>query len=130
MTEYLKDDDFIPLVLVDQETYDQIECNQCGDCCEGLSLEKMDPLTLIRRTANKEISTYDAMWVGQLAPIWRDDLGYYVYSCSYFERSDDLQTGRCTAHDARPEVCRNYPNGRDGTSGALSRRCSWLVEIT
>lgn len=126
------DEDFIPLVLVSQETYDEIDCNGCGDCCDGFNLDEQDPLTLILRTANGEIAgdTYGAMWAGQLTPTWREDLGYYTYSCGYFERSDDLQTGRCTAHDSRPEVCRNYPNGRDGTVGGMSRRCSWLVEIT
>ncbi len=124
--------DFIPLPLVDQETYDEIDCNGCGDCCASFSLnEQQDPLTLMWQTATLRVETYDAFWFGQLVPAYRDDLGYYVYACSFFERSDDLQTGRCTIHETRPEVCRAFPNGRDGASDCLPRRCSWAeVEVT
>ncbi len=121
----------IPLRAVNQEDYDETVCNGCGDCCSSFTLnEESDPLSLIIQTANDRVGTYDAMWFGQLTPAWREDLGAYVYSCGYFELSDDLLTGRCSIHDARPGVCRNYPNNRDGKSGALPKRCAWAeVEV-
>ena len=70
------------------------------------------------------------MWFGQLTPTWREDIGKYVYACSYLEEADDLQSGWCTVHERRPDVCRDYPSGRDGKADGMYDYCSWgQVEV-
>lgn len=118
------------LRIISPSEYDRIECNGCGHCCSSFRLDSGDPLTIIQKTANGRISTYDAMWFGQLTPTWREDIGTYVYACSYLEEADDLRSGRCTIHEVRPDVCRDYPNGRDGKAGGVYEYCSWgQVEV-
>ncbi len=121
--------EFIKLRVVDREAYGRVECDGCGACCASFSLGG-DLLTIMRLTANGEVNTYDAMWFGQLTPTWREDLGKYLYSCSYLEEADDLQSGRCMVYGTRPDICRNFPDGRDGKAMRFNARCPWgRVEV-
>jgi Fe-S-cluster containining protein len=55
--------------------------------------------------------------------------GGTLYRCDYF----DPQSRTCTAHDQRPDICRNFPwYGAEPNAWAASQvhpRCSYLLDL-
>lgn len=131
--------------VVDQEAFDKIECNRCGQCCEGFTLSAADgrhwnlggPLGMIeyREYWQARGETYDSataydpdpvksmLWVGSLEP-WKDDEGRWRYRCPHFYRDEGL--GVCGIYEDRPRVCSAFPYSKPVTSWD---ECSWNVEI-
>lgn len=146
------DDDYHDPPVVDQPTFDAIECNRCGYCCKRITFEVGDKgaLGLISSYAatlgtvedEDGVSTrvasasdrlrwfepQDAMiWMGNLIPS-QDEDGEWTYRCGYY--SDDVG---CTIYENRPEMCRTFPNHAPtfayGKNRGNAEGCTWDVEI-
>lgn len=129
------------LRLVDQPTFDAIECNRCGACCERFWLNFIGdlggPLGYVNDQAKIGFPDAadgrlrpqdDMLWFGQLVPTLQDDGDgpYYTYACGYFSRDAD-GLGVCGIYDQRPDMCSGFPYGRPQTD--YGDRCSWNVEL-
>lgn len=132
--------------VVDQPTFDAIECSRCGQCCEAITFppefaERDDkdrfgwwlhrgPLGWLELYgyyggANGRFGPQDDMlWFGQLTPSV-DNEGHYRYSCGFFEREPD-GLGVCTIYADRPRMCSDFPYGRPVNSYP---DCTWNVEL-
>lgn len=127
--------DAAALLVVDQPTFDKIECNRCGHCCERFYISggkgPLELLTDLLTRVVEEKGTYGpqdgVLWLGQLTPTWDDEKQMFSYSCGYFTRDEGGQ-GVCTIHDTRPEMCRNFPYGRPVVADEWPD-CSWRVEL-
>ncbi len=130
--------------VVDQPTFDKIECNRCGECCESISLNNdrddeggfwrhHGPLGWLELYAYYEgveqdvvdhFAPMDSMlFFGQLIPTLTET-GTYQYECGYFERDSEV-FGVCTIHAMRPSMCSEFPYGKP----TMYARCSWNVEL-
>ncbi len=130
--------------VVDQPTFDAIECNRCGECCESFFLTNdrdtkwgfwlhHGPLGWLELYAYYEGRERDIvdhfspmgsmLFFGQLIPTLTET-GAYRYKCGYFERDAD-GLGICTVHDTRPSMCSGFPYRKP----AEYARCSWNVEL-
>jgi Fe-S-cluster containining protein len=132
--------------VVDQQAFDSIECNRCGECCEGFFLELSTgnslknmggPIGMIEYREYWRAHgmpafemTYDTdltksmFWFGSLEP-WQDDEGRWRYRCPHFSRDND-GLGVCGIYEDRPRVCSDFPYGKPQT---FWDKCSWNVEI-
>ncbi len=130
--------------VVDQPTFDAIECNRCGACCERFPVgaDRTDergfwrhhgPLGWLELYAyyyarDREVDHFAPMdsmlFFGQLTPSIRED-GTYVYSCGHFDR-DDEGLGVCTVYDERPAMCSEFPYGKPIHAFT---ECAWNVEL-
>ncbi len=129
--------------VVDQPTFDAIECNRCGVCCEGFPLDADSdehgfwnyhgPLGWLELYAyyardGGEVDHFAPMdpmlFFGQLIPSLGGD-GVYRYKCGYFERDGD-GLGVCTAYNGRPAMCSEFPYGRPMPAFV---ECAWNVEL-
>lgn len=117
--------------VVSPEEFAFISCNRCGDCCQRFTAP--DSKTLLRYIGHnaKDPSWGDgriAFWASHLVPLDEEaedpGEGRIWYRCDLFER-DEEGLWVCTAHDRRPDVCRDFPYGRPVTY----KRCSWNVGI-
>ena len=128
----------IPLRLVDQPTFDAIECNRCGDCCTRFWLNQLEPLGgplgfLNDYAANGYPAAADGrfrpqddmLFFGQLVATDEGDDGY-TYACGHFERDAD-GLGVCTVYDQRPSMCSEFPYGRPQTG--YGDHCAWNVAL-
>lgn len=114
-------------------------CANCGSCCNPvrLDVENRDGMDQWRRyldAGGDELPTpgTDAEFVMEhLTEIARNDNGA-TYSC---DRYDPVHS-RCTAHEDRPKMCRDFPwyNGSDPDTlrkdaPILYRSCSYLLDV-
>lgn len=105
-------------------------CARCGDCCENILMRaEFDPLNYDR----PDLSEADLATLAFTAVNWArqgpaEAEGWAVWSCKAFDPIERL----CTAHEARPPVCSNYPwYGREPDAGTISNpRCSYLLDLT
>jgi Fe-S-cluster containining protein len=120
--------------------FDQLECNRCGACCEKLLLPS--PLKLVEALGarareeirgdewNSENQRFIA-WLSDLEPTGHEvnsgDGSLHEYRCKRFRRLED-GSGFCSAHDQRPNLCREFPYGRPVDPDEYPD-CSWNVEI-
>lgn len=112
------------------------DCAMCGDCCENIHLS-VDRGSIVK-----------ALATGRVAGVWAKDAnfilknmlpdgtvkrdGKYVkqtLQCAKFDKT----TRKCTAHDERPQLCRQYPfYGKDpkdyGGDTTMGGRCSFLAD--
>lgn len=111
------------------------ECSQCGDCCENIHLSHD------LRRMRQELAS------GKAAGVWAKDANFILKNmipdgtvvrqgkvkqtlqCLKF----DKETRKCTAHNERPQMCRQYPfYGRDplqsGGDTSMGGRCSFLAD--
>lgn len=121
--------------VVDQEAYDALSCNRCGDCCElfypHLSGEPLDLLIDWGRAerfdwphmpGHPEWDRFRTMmWYGEHQPI-RKDFGW-AYQCGKFQRDEEGQ-GVCLIQDDKPGMCSRFPYGRP-VLGEQYSRCTW-----
>ncbi len=118
---------------VTQEEFDKIECNRCGQCCEGFWLSS--PLALATHLESITDPKYWD-WLNHIEPTGKvsddfsantlfDGLHRTQYRCTYFKR-DTNGLGMCTNYKNRPDVCKEFPYGKP-TTGFVG--CSWDVEI-
>lgn len=114
----------------------KLECNRCGACCERFSFPS--PLEIavsgrLNRLAKGEVvdSVRTALWIGELEPLEIDAPcgGYLFYGCPRL--AFDTNDGRavCTAYDARPETCRQFPNSGPAGLNNGYFRCSFNVVL-
>ncbi|HVU74745.1 MAG TPA: YkgJ family cysteine cluster protein [Mycobacteriales bacterium] len=106
-------------------------CSACGDCCDPVwfPLGAAD----VRQGAVTARTDPHAANLTFAAAHWRatgavDADGRHAYTCDAF----DAQTRLCTAHEARPPVCRGYPwYGKPPTrvEPALPDRCSHHADL-
>lgn len=111
--------------------FDAIECNRCGDCCEGFYLPPRDTLNswaFDYRVGGNSEDLKTADWFSHVHPTGKvsSDGSRPQYRCDYFVR-DDSEHGTCTAYDKRPTVCSSFPYGEP--VGPEFPRCSWRVTI-
>lgn len=122
----------------------EIGCSACGDCCENVHIATtsiMDDLAG-GPDPREEWEHYEAMgytnreqvtknwlsvqFVGEHWRITEETEGKLYYTCEFLDR----ETRLCTAHDARPDICRGFPFYNDEW-GNLDRlrgtpeRCSY-----
>ena len=135
--------------VVTWRQFDEIECNRCGECCEGFSIastgysEQRDdgaigwwlhagPLGYIevwaywqaRGEKFEPFGPDSDLWYAQLEPFWSEEHGW-KYKCGHFERDAD-GLGVCTIYETRPPICSGYPYGRPQTE---FEQCAWNVEV-
>ncbi|KKM90270.1 hypothetical protein LCGC14_1240300 [marine sediment metagenome] len=126
---------------VDQPTFDQIECDRCGVCCEEFpfGLDNDDEwgfwrhhgplgwLELYAYGKGEKVGHFAPMdsmlFYGQLEPTLGED-NVYRYRCGYFERDAD-GLGVCTVYDQRPGMCRKFPYGEPVCAYP---ECVWSTE--
>src|SRR4051812_37030264 len=104
--------------------FDNLECNRCGACCERILLPS--PLKFVEALARQSLvdrapaewqleNQRFVAWLSDLeptGPVFGTDAGtVHEYRCVRFVRLPD-GTGFCTAHDKRPNLCREFPYGR------------------
>lgn len=110
-------------------------CARCGDCCDPVHL---DPTVADNIDHWREYA--EDFWNGgqpapgsdmafvlaHLTELKRTDTGWGHYRCDWF----DPASRSCTAHDARPAMCSDYPwyDGEPGSNGA-SDRCSYWRDV-
>ena len=99
---------------------DAFECRQCGDCCRNLdyhhevgtedvemwrSLGRTDILRWVETVHRKDGTAKHRIWVvpgtRDLAPI-----------CPFLKKEPATNRWDCTIHNAKPQICRNYPISR------------------
>ena len=129
--------------VVDQEGFDQIQCSQCGECCESFVLSGDEELkdfppgpigwlqwyhsSPTSGQRSPALRDEDSMlFFGQLTP-HQDEDGAWSYACGYFARDDD-GLGICTVYDRRPEMCSDFPYGKP-VKGDTYGSCTWNVEL-
>jgi len=91
-----------------------MSCRQCGECCDPILLRS----TKRAIRADRSMAS-DEFILSHWRRISKDEAfikrpllrashypGRYYYVCDRF----DPTTRRCTAHDARPAICRAFPN--------------------
>lgn len=109
-------------------------CNMCGKCCEAITLNiAPEELANHRKRNPKEDGTEGDYAFASIHfhPISNEEAfkrnsvhrlhvesgmfnGIHFYECDMY----DQETHKCTAHESRPNVCRNYPYyGRDLSYG-------------
>lgn len=120
-------------------------CNMCGKCCEAITLWE-DPKTLLE-TQYKAEETSDRGWaqrhfksISHEEAFKRNPLHKYIFDSGHpayegvhFYECDayDKETKRCTAHETRPGICREYPYGHqlDGGWMPYSATCDYINEM-
>lgn len=112
------------------------ECSMCGDCCENIALNKDLGLMTAQIAFGKVAGKYhkDAVFIqNNMRPtgkvVRHGKVVKQVLECAKF----DKETRKCTAHDERPEMCRQYPfYGRDPLESrgdtTMGGRCSFLAD--
>lgn len=132
--------------LVTEEEFAALECNRCGECCEGFFFQTPIGLAdLIGRhaiwekyrkaggeylgfeTMEQEIRWYSHFepLEGQLAPR-RSAENTFRYRCDRFARDAD-GVGICTAYADRPRTCIDFPYGKPIHG---FDNCVWAVDIS
>jgi len=129
---------------VTRTEFEQIDCNNCGACCETLWLPGPVKLAefLTAAGATPEASPAWRLendrfiaWLSALEPTGkilepsqaRDEGFTHQYCCSRFQRRED-GSGFCSAYEDRPDACRGFPYGKPVTAEGFEA-CSWNVEI-
>lgn len=123
-------------------------CGRCGDCCRATWL-RHDRATLAAQLPRREALAADETLDPEVRAVeaenaetsrfvlahWREITegeaqrrlpgflaggeGGAFYACDRFDEA----TNRCTAHDDRPPICRDYPWYRKGPSERNLHRC-------
>lgn len=128
------------------------ECAKCGDCCERISFtgnwsylqEWLDwwdkhcawAMANLRdgEDGGHSLDEQEQRTLANarfLAVHWRPAPGYTrdampLFACDAF----DPVTRLCTAHDARPPICRDFPwYGRPDRSPRFGPRCSFWADV-
>lgn len=110
------------------------DCSMCGDCCEDIALS-VDHGTIVARIAQGKSAgkwSKDAQFIlTNMRPTGRvvrqGKRVKQVLECAKF----DKETRLCTAHDDRPELCKQYPwYGGEPKQGdtTMKARCSYLAD--
>lgn len=116
------------------------ECNGCGDCCRVIPVNATKKI-FAEKAAEGEVGSSPF-----ILQHWRrisrkeahlrnpafgvEPRGRYYYECDMF----DPATNKCTAHDAKPQVCRDFPWYGDSPVEKFYRvvpfpRCSFWADI-
>lgn len=97
------------------------ECNQCGACCAQVLLVSGGRPVRSRR-AFRRLVRRDPDYA-MFRPVDRNGRGELRFTC------DNLGgDGRCTIHDRRPQLCRDYPSvAMVRAGGELPAECSYQV---
>lgn len=116
-------------------------CSRCGDCCDPVIMtgdpQQLAAELLAKRRINAR-NRADAEFMRdhwKTADTYVDEYGGRVYEvrCDMFDTKRRL----CTAHDARPPVCQDYPwygmtpEERIDSESAygMSPRCSYTADV-
>lgn len=146
----------IDLPIVDRPTFDGIECNRCGACCEKFSLSTPDwsegrlwwnyrgPLGWLELWAYREVrgqtiesahggpggTNFAAMlFFGQLTATWTEETEEEHGGWFYscgHFRRDEERLGVCGIHETRPKMCSEFPYDKPITEWD---DCSWNIEL-
>lgn len=143
-------DILIPLVTIAE--FEAIECNRCGQCCEGyFAPSPLEIAAIMGRYADAAVGSAELYFAGgdaAYAPVpgwtgYKADLMWFAamapldgqpaprwgkrqrYSCAHFARDAD-GLGACTVYARRPWVCWAFPYN-EPASGFPG--CTWEVEI-
>lgn len=118
--------------VVDQATFDKIECNRCGSCCERFFLPPLATITdrlkyagIQYAEATDEETVGDrrlAQWLLAIEPNEEDAKD--TYRCPFVRFAPD-GVATCTNYDERPWACHAFPYGAP-VSGFPS--CPWGEE--
>lgn len=96
------------------------DCRRCGHCCRHLdyhdqlteadvnrwqALGRSDILEKVRRVKRKDRTFAYRMWE-------KPGLGASLSPCPWLHKIPTRNRWECRIHDARPEVCRQYPGSR------------------
>jgi Fe-S-cluster containining protein len=106
-------------------------CSCCGDCCDPVWFP-LGPAD-VRQGAVTARAEPHAANLAFAARHWHptgavDADGRHAYACDAFDRTSRL----CTAHDARPPICRGYPwygGPPSWSEPALPPRCSYRDDL-
>jgi Fe-S-cluster containining protein len=99
---------------------DAFECRQCGGCCRSLDYHHevvAEDVDMWRCSGRSDI----LRWV-ETAPQKDGTVGYRIWIvpgtrelaqvCPFLKKDPTTNRWRCTIHDAKPLICRNYPVSR------------------
>ncbi|MFW6349656.1 MAG: YkgJ family cysteine cluster protein [Thiohalospira sp.] len=97
------------------------ECNQCGACCAQVLLVSGDRPVKSHRAFRRLVRRHPDY--AMFRPVDRNGRGELRFTC------DNLGAdGRCTIHDRRPPLCRDYPSvAMARAGGELPAECSYRV---
>jgi len=103
-----------------------IECKRCGKCCieEGGEIyATLDDALRWRKQGRRDILRYLAGWnyhanfdvekwgVADL-DLWFDPItGDELFQCPFLKKMKNQNKYRCTIHETKPEICREFPKG-------------------
>jgi Fe-S-cluster containining protein len=95
-------------------------CIQCGHCCRTLNFH--DGCTITDYQRWQDLERTDILdWVGTVrhngqiiaCRIWiMPGTNQYARICPWLKKLPDRNRYRCTIHDIRPTICRQYPGSR------------------
>lgn len=95
-------------------------CTRCGHCCRSLNYHDGCGVADYRRW--QDLGRTDILdWVGTIryngqptaCRIWMlPGTNQFADSCPWLKKSSDQDRYRCTIHDVRPTICRQYPGSR------------------
>lgn len=78
-------------------------CRMCGRCCRDILLRNGARWITSRRQYRKLVA--EAPDHARFRPVQHQEDGLLVFVCDRLGRD-----GRCTCHETRPALCRNYPS--------------------
>jgi Fe-S-cluster containining protein len=116
-------------LIVDQQAFDRLECNRCGECCQRIGLRSKDsswksPLEVVDYFDEPEEDHMEfSVWVGNLLPYKNKD-DDWRYRCSFL--GWDNAKAVCTVQDSKPRICAEFPYGRPNHN---YERCVWNVVV-
>jgi len=97
-------------------------CNGCGTCCQRIYVRHARDVIKTEEEFEKLKTLH--FFYGYLKVLEKDELGL-VFECSKL----DKETGRCTAYNKRPILCRQYPQEEIFMmGGSITEDCGYSFE--
>lgn len=111
---------YLRLKLLGKELVVEGHCVLCGRCCRRISLEAGGQWLRNRKKFEQMLNEYPEH--ERFRIIGRDQQGFLLFSCDWF----DEQTGVCSDHANRLDLCRSYPDPElYFTGGELNKECGY-----
>lgn len=97
-------------------------CNGCGRCCQRIYVRHARDVIKCEEEFEKLKTLH--FFYGYLRVLDKDEMGL-IFECSKL----DKETGRCTAYNKRPVLCRQYPQEEIFMmGGSITENCGYSFE--